>query len=320
MSSKQPSDWQQLITGEWHGAPSVFEPDGTHVGHNNVSRASEHLGDKTRYWMETDFDAIGALRNRFEIGRFDFGVVDSDSDRIYTGPDIIGSGKPYGALVDSEYFSPAWNSHLRTVNHVIPELEMQVYSSLLFEGATLIAVFNGLYVVTGDCAENPATQQRVADWLARERVEGKRPFVLPPKHAGRWAGELQVYDQDQRWVGADRVSIDYRPLNLTRAETRIRASGAIEADWTCERERDHNRHRFHGPDLFGNGLAYGRYLYSVLHAYGKALRIETRDTLIDREHTLVVNWNFFYSQRRKYTTHGVLRWLPGEEVLGPKYL
>ena len=320
MADQQPSNWQQLITGQWHGLPSVFEPDGTHVGHNKVSRASEHHGDKTRYWMETDFDAVGALRNRFEIGRFDFGVLDSDNDRIYTGPDIIGSGKPYGSLVDSEYFSPAWDSHLRTVNHVIPEREMQVYSSLLYEGATLIAVFNGLYVVTSDYEANPATRKRVADWLARERVEGKRPFVLPPKHAGCWRGEIEVYDQDQQLLGKDNVSIDYRPLNLIRAETRIRWRGVIEADWTCERDRDHNRHQFHGPDLFGNGFAYGRYLYNVLHVYGKAQRIETRDTLIDRDHSLVINWNFFYSQRRRYTTHGLLRWQPGEEVLGPNYL
>ncbi len=320
MTSKQPSNWQKLITGQWHGAPSVFEPDGAYVGYNNVSRASERVGGKTRYWMDTDFDAIGALRNRFEIGRFDFGVIDSDNDRIYTGPDIVGSGKPYGALVDSEYFSPAWNSHLRTVNHVVPELGMQVYSSLLFEGATLVATFNGLYIVTEDYEKNPVTRDRVADWLARERIEGKRPFVLPPKHAGRWIGELEVYDQEQKLAGTNRVTMDYRPINLTRAETRIRSSGVVDSDHTCERTRDHNRHQFHGPDLFGNGFAYGRYLYSVLHVYGKALRIETRDTLIDHDYTLVVNWNYLYSQRRKYTAHGVLRWQPGEEILGPRFL
>ena len=320
MTDKQPSNWQKLITGEWHGAPSVYEPDGTYVGHNIVSRASEHVDGKTRYWMNTDFDAVGHLRNRFEIGRFDFGVIDSDNDRIYTGPDLIGSGSPYGTLVDSEYFSPAWNSHLRTVNHVLPELEMQVYSSLLFEGATLVATFNGLYIVTQDYPDNPATQQRVADWLERERLEGKRPFVLPPKHEGRWQGELEVYTEDQQRVGSNQVVMDYRPINLTRAEVRIRTSGVIDSDATFERTRNHNHHQFHGPDLFGNGIAYGRYLYSVMHAYGKATRIETRETLIDGDCTLVVNWNYFHSQRRKYTTHGVLRWQPGDEVLRPRFL
>ena len=74
------------------------------------------------------------------------------------------------------------------------------------------------------------------------------------------------------------------------------------------------------PDLFGNGIAYGRYLYSTLHRRGEAMRLETRDTLIDRDYTLVVNWNYFHSQKRKYTTHGVLRWTPGEEILGPQFV
>ena len=320
MAGKQPSNWQKLITGSWHGAPSVYEADGTYVGYNNVSRASEHVDGKTRYWMETDFDAVGPLRNRFEIGRFDFGVIDSDNDRIYTGPDLMGSGSPYGTLVDSEYYSPAWNSHLHTVNHVLPEFGMQVYSSLLFEGATLIAAFNGLYIVTQDYPDNPETCKRVEDWLAQERLEGKRPFVLPPKHEGRWTGELEVYEADQTLVGTNQVTMDYRPINLTRAEVRLRSSGVIDDDYTFERTRDHNHHQYHGPDIFGNGIAYGRYLYGVMHAYGKAVRIETRDTLIDHDYTLAVNWNYLYSQQRKYTTHGVLRWEQGDEILGPRFL
>ena len=318
MSDENPSNWQQLIAGEWHGAPAVFEPDGTWVGTNKVSRASEHLGGKTRYWMETDFDTAGALRNRFEIGRFDFGVVDSDRDRIYTGPDFVGSGRPFGVLVDSEYYSPAWNAHLHTVNHVVPERDMQVYSSLLHEGAALVAVFNGLYLHTRDDA--PATRERVAEWLEREKREGKRPFVLPPKHAGQWQGELEVFDEHQERLGVNQATIDYRPINLTRAEVRIRTQGVLEGDYAFERTRDHNHHQYHGPDLFGNGIAYGRFLYSVLHVYGKAMRLETRDTLIDRDNALAVNWNYFNSQRRTCTSFGLLRWTPGEEVLGPRFV
>ena len=318
MNDDKPSDWQALISGQWHGAPAVYEPDGTYVGFNIVSRASERVGDKTRYWMETDFDAVGPLRNRFEIGRFDFGVIDSDEDRIYTGPDFVGSGSPYGNLVDSEYFSPAWNTHLRTVNHVVPELEMQVYSSLLYEGPTLAAVFNGLYVVTQD--DEPASRKRVAEWLQRERSEGKRPFVLPPKHAGRWQGEVEVYDARQQPLGVNQVTIDYTPVDLTRANTTIETRGVIDGRYAFERSRDHNHHQFHGPDIYGNGIAYGRFLYSTMHRYGEALRLETRDTLVDRNYTLVVNWNYFLSQERRYTTHGVLAWQAGDEVLGPRYL
>jgi len=321
MSANEPSNWQQLINGEWHGLPSLYEPDGTHVGVNKVSRASEHIDGKTLYWMNTEFDAVGPLRNRFEVGRFDFGVIDSDNDRIYTGPDFVGSGSPYGTLVDSEYFSPAWNTHLRTVNHVVPELGMQVYSSLLYEGATLIGTFNGLYIVTQDHDSNPETQQKVDDWLERERYECKRTFVLPPKHAGQWSGELEVYTPDQELVGTNQVTIDYTPINLTRATMHVKTTGVIESDYSYERTRDHNHHQYHGPDVFGNGMAYGRYLYSVQHRYGRAERIESRETLVNNiDQTLVVNWNYFYSQARKYTTHGVLRWQEGDEILGPRFI
>ena len=54
----------------------------------------------------------------------------------------------------------------------------------------------------------------MADWLERERLEGKRPFVLPPKHQGAWQGELEVYTEDQQRVGSNQVVMDYRPINL----------------------------------------------------------------------------------------------------------
>jgi hypothetical protein len=86
--TKTPSNWQLAISGEWHGCPSLFEHDGTHVGTNKVSRASEFRDGRTTYWMDTRFDATGPLMDRFEIGaRMEFGVIDSDQDRIYTGPD-----------------------------------------------------------------------------------------------------------------------------------------------------------------------------------------------------------------------------------------
>ena len=246
---------------------------------------------------------------------------DSDNDRIYTGPDFVGSGSPYGTLVDSEYCSPAWNTHLRTVNHVVPELEMQVYSSLLYEGATIIGAFNGLYIVTDVDDDSPETQARIDAWIERERYEGKRTFVLPPKHQGRWVGELEVYNNDQEQVGTNQVVIEYTPINLTRANMTVKTSGVVNKEYSYERTRDHNHHQFHGPDLFGNGMAYGRYLYSTQHLYGEATRIECRDTLVNNDDkTLVVNWNYFFSQQRTYTTHGVLRWEEGDEILGPRFI
>ena len=78
MTEKQPSQFQQAITGTWHGLPSVFEPDGTHVGFNKVDRESKFEDGVTTYFMRTNFQNTGPLRYRFDLGseQFAFGVID----------------------------------------------------------------------------------------------------------------------------------------------------------------------------------------------------------------------------------------------------
>jgi len=321
MSDQQPSNWQQAINGEWHGCPSLFEHDGTHVGTNKVSRASEFKDGRTTYWMDTCFDATGPLMDRFEIGaRMEFGVIDSDQDRIYTGPDFVGSGRPFGLLVDSNYYSPGWNVNLRTVNHVVPELGMQVYSSQLFEADTLVGVFNGLYVVTQDHESNPETQKMVAEWLAKEKQEGKKPYNLPVKHEGVFRGEFEVYDANQQRVGINTVTVTHRPINLLHSEQTIEIEGVINRKWTSMRTRNGNSHQYHGPDMFGNGKSYGRYLYSVRHVFGEALKMWCREAVVDDNGTQVCVWQFLESQKEQYTTFGVLRFEAGENVLAPTYV
>jgi hypothetical protein len=321
MSDNKPSNWQQAIDGEWHGCPSLFEHDGTHVGTNKVSRASEFKDGRTTYWMETRFDATGPLMDRFEIGsRMEFGVVDSDQDRIYTGPDFVGSGRPFGLLVDSNYYSAGWNVNLRTVNHVVPDLGLQVYSSQLFEADTLVGVFNGLYIVTHDHAENTATQQRVSDHIEKEKIDGKKPFNFPVKNAGVFRGEFEVYDENQQFVGTNQVTVTHRPINLLHSEQTIEIEGVINRKWTAMRTRNGGSHQYHGPDMHGNGKSYGRYLYSIRHVFGEAFKMWSRETVVDEDYTMVCAWQFMQSQKEKYMTFGVLRFEPGDNVLAATYV
>jgi hypothetical protein len=318
---KAPSNWQQAIDGEWHGYPSLFEHDGTHVGYNKVSRASEFKDGRTTYWMETLFDAAGPLMDRFEIGaKMEFGVIDSDQDRIYTGPDFFGSGRPFGLLVDSSYYSPGWNVQLRTVNHVVPELGLQVYSSQLFEADTLVGVFNGLYVVTHDHDTNPETQAKVSAFLEKEKKDARKPFNLPVKHEGVFRGEFEVYNENQELIGTNKVTVHHRPINLLHSEQTIEIEGVINRKWTAMRTRNGGSHQFHGPDMYGNGKSYGRYLYCSRHVFGEAFKLWSRETVVDEDHTMVCAWQFLESQREKYMTFGVLRWEQGDNVLAPNYL
>jgi hypothetical protein len=318
MSSAQPSNWQQLIAGDWHGTPALFKPDGTQVAFNRVARASVFENGRTTYYMYTDFDGSDVFTSRFQIPEFAFGVIDSDRDRVYTGPDFYGSGRPFGPLVDSEYFSPGWNVQLRTVNHIVPERGLQVYSSQLFEGNCLVAVFNGLYINTRD--KQPETLARIEAHHTAERSRAKKPFVLPVKHQGRWTGEMAVYSPDQTLIGTNQVVIEYTPVDLVRARMDVSLSGVINRRYSYLRSRDANHHQFHGPDVFGNGMSFGRYLYARQHFVGRAERLDSRETLIDERYSLCCYWQFMKSQREQYNSFGVLEWEPGENVLQPNYV
>lgn len=319
---KTPSNFQKAITGTWHGLPSVFETDGTHVGFNKVDRESKFEGDRTTYFMRTNFQNVGPLRYRFDVGdaAMAFGVIDSDQDRIYCGPDFMGAGRPYGMLVDSNYYSPAWNTDLRTLNLVLPEHALQVYSSELYEGPVLVAVFNGLYIVTQDHETNPDTQKRVDDFIESERANAKRPFLLPVKTNGAWSGELETYDAEQKLLGTTKVEIEHTPLTLLRSRADVAMSGVVDRSFTYERSQNGNVHTFEGPGVFGNGRTYGRYRWSTQHFYGEALKLRARDTMIDDKHSLCVVWQFQASGQETWTIFGVLDWTPGETVLEARYV
>ena len=323
MADKKLSEWQKAITGEWHGYPSVFEADGTYVGNNKVNRASEFKDGRTTYWMHTNFNATGPLATRFEMGKegMRFGVIDSDDDRVYCGPDFMGAGRPFGMLVDSNYFSPGWNTDLRTVNLVLPERKLQIYSSLLYEGPTLVAAFNGIYCVTQDHDTNKETQKFVDKFLNREKELGKRQFAVPVKQSGEWHGTLEVWSPEQEKIGDVDIKIEHQPLTLRRWRQTVTLKGAINRTFSYEQDRDHNHHIYSGTEAVGNGIAYGRFLYGIKHIYGEAYKIRSRDTmLIDEGGAMAVVWNFYKSDREDCVAFGVLDWHPGNAVNTAQYV
>ena len=313
------SDWQKRIEGDWHGVPAVFDAEGHHVGHIKVSRASVYDGERVTYTMDTASDVRGPLRSRFEARDFAFGVRDDGKDRVYMGPDFMGAGRPWGAVVDAHYYSPAWMADLRTMVHVLPDQKTQVYSSLLFEGPTLIAVFNGLYKVGNDYGKNPETTRSVDGFLEHERKVGSNQHVLPFKRAGRWTGELTTYEPGEERAGVTRVTIDYRPTTLLRATVDVRLSGAFEKRMRYERARVGHRHVFDGPDVYGNAIGYGRALYTSQHVHGQALSFEGREFLVDDDYTMSVVWKVRRSGALGFLMYGLLAWEPGEVVLATTY-
>lgn len=307
-TSSKPSEWQQRIEGVWYGRPSIFDSDGNHVGYNKVHRSSVFENGQTTYYMDTILLATGPLRYRLESRDFAFGVIDSDQNRIYLGPDFIGAGRPFGALVDAHYYSPQWTSDLRTMVHILQDNETQVYSSLLYDGPTIHAVFNGVYKVAFDYDSSPTTREKIDRFVESEIENGQKPHVLPAKKSGQWTGELEVFDNNQQKLGASCVQIEYRPLDLLRGEMHVEISGVLNKQYRFARTRNQNRHTFDGPDVYGNGIAYGRALYTSQHFHGESFKIKGREFIIDDQYTMSVVWQFIESDKQTHVAFGVLKW------------
>lgn len=313
--SHDESQWQEKITGEWYGCPSVFDAEGHHLGYNKVNRSSVYAEGRTTYFMNTELRVHGPLRSRFEAKGFAFGVDDQGHNRIYLGPDFYGSGQPYGHLVDAHYYSPGWSADLKTMVHILPDGKTQAYSSLLYEGPKLISVFNGLYLMATDYESNSETKTRIDTFVAAEKERGNTPHVLPMKESGQWTGELQVYGDEQVLLGKSLARITYRPLDLRRAEIKLSLEGQLNLQVSYVRAREGFRHDFHGPDVYGNGFAYGRALYTSLHLRGQAQKIRGRDFILDEQNSMSVAWQFFKGDHSSHMVYGLLKWEPSEEIL-----
>lgn len=317
--TNEAEQWQSRITGEWYGTPSVFAADGQHLGLIKVNRSSVTANGQTTYYMDTKIASTSLFQGRFAAPGFAFGVRDMGAHRVYVGPDFYGAGTPYGSVVDAHYYSPAWSADLRTLVHILPDGVTQVYSSQLFEGPKLVAVFNGLYLMSQSYHEDASEKGRIDAFLAREKAEGNTQHILPMKTEGQYHGEFTVHDGAQKLLGKSLVKVDYQPKDLRRADIVVSMEGVFNQRWRYSRCREGQRHDVHGPDLFGNGISFGRAFYASLHAEGQALKLKTRDFLIDDNNSLSCVWQVFAGDQPTHMLYGVLRWTPKSEVIQARY-
>ncbi|WP_327146164.1 hypothetical protein [Nocardia sp. NBC_01327] len=296
-----PSLWQQRIAGEWVGRPSLFDAEGVWLGFEDIRRSSVFADGETTYFMDGGLTGGGKLAGRFALGApFEFGVIDSDGDRIYTGPDFYGAGQPYGGFVDANYYGPGWQVSLNTWNQTIDDT--QVYSSVLYQGPAMVGVFNGVYT-----RDPELVQQRIDT----ETRCGAVPFTVPTKDESRFSGDLQLWSADQQELGKVRMTVAVDPLSLLVAEHHRTISGLIESDSRFTVRRDGIRSFYEGFDIWGNGLAYGRAHFVRLHQ-NDGRRLVGREFMLDAEPgmgaggTLAVVYQLFQHNSLSAVLHGVL--------------
>ncbi|MFC9971084.1 hypothetical protein ACFVH6_09310 [Spirillospora sp. NPDC127200] len=310
----EPSAWQRRIAGEWHGRPSLFDATGAWQGFEDIRRSSVFEDGTATYYMDGGLEGGGPMAGRFRLGApFAFGVVDSDRDRLYTGPDFHGAGQPYGGFVDARYYGPGWQVDLNTWNHVLPDGETQVYSSVLYQGWAVVGCFNGVYKRTADFDADPAAREAIREFVEGETRNGPTPFVPPTKRRGAYRGTCELWGADQKPAGDVEVTIGLEPLSLLRTRLHVTWSGALDRAFTVEWRRDGFRSFYEGPDAWGNAQSYGRANFLTLHLDG-AWTVKGREFMIDLVpgmrggETLTVAYEIAHGNALDAVLHGVLRW------------
>ena len=304
----EPSEWQNRIAGEWHGRPSLFDAKGVWRGYEDIRRSSVFEDGRTTYYMDGGLEGGGELAGRFRLGApFAFGVIDSDSDRVYTGPDFYGTGQPYGGFVDAHYYGPGWQVDLNTWNHNLPDGETQVYSSVLYQGWAVVGCFNGVY---------KRREEPPVEFLEAETRNGPVPFILPTKKAGGYEGVCELWGADQKLIGDVTVTLELEPIDLLRTRAHVTWSGALERSYTVEQRRNGTQLFYEGPDAWGNAQAFGRANFTSVHlSTGTAVtKVKGREFMIDATpgmnagETLAVTYEVFDGGTLSGVVHGVLTW------------
>lgn len=304
------ADWQRQIEGVWHGMPAIFDPQGNHLGFIHSQQTVERdETDAPVYRVHDEPLFEGPLLERLTCSDLDLRILDTGISRVYAGRDIFGAGRVFGpVLLGSDYIQP-WGCDSSLIVQLLAGGAIKVYSVLLYQGPALLAALHGRYLLTHDHAENPATRAQIDAFFAAEEAATPQPYASLDQQQGSWRGSLDAHAGDGRFLGQCRVGIEQRPIGHADTEQTITVSGPLNYSLSYTRRRNDNHYRFAGPDLYGNGAAYGRALFSTTYAWGQTLKIVGRELPIDGQGTLSVVWQIIRDDHKhEAVLSGTLEW------------
>ncbi len=276
----EPSEWQSRIEGEWHGRPSLFDATGTWQGYEDIRRSSVFEDGVTTYYMDGGLEGGGPLAGRFRLGApFAFGVVDSDSDRVYTGPDFHGTGQPYGGFVDAHYYGPAGRSTSTPGTTSCPTARRRCTRPPCTRAGRSWAASTASTSAAPTTTPTKRPRRRsTGTWRTRPGTARSRTSSRPSS-AAPTAGRASVGRRPEA-AGEVTVSIELEPIDLLRTRQKVTWTGAVERAYTVEARRDGFRFFYEGPDAWGNAQAFGRANYPVLH-FTDVWKVKGREFMID---------------------------------------
>lgn len=201
----------------------------------------------------------------------------------------------------------------RVIIHIIDKTT-QVYSTVLSVGPSTKTVITGMYKLTSHDWENDEkVKKSIEDHIAKERAIGPKPFLLPARvgNNGEWNGKMRVFNAWQKEVGECNLKITHNPIDHFSSKQTFSMEGLINRKLSYIRRRQVNEHYYEGPDLYGNGQAFGRAVFNVCYIKGEDYRWKSREFLLDSTNfSLSIVYEFINNEVLEYVIYGILEWTP----------
>ncbi len=228
----------------------------------------------------------GPLRNRFELGaQFDFGVVDSDENRVYTGPTSTAPASPTGCSSTPTTTPRAGRPTCAPGTRCSPTARPRSTPRCCTTAGRSARCSTASTSARRTARPTPRRSSTSTSGARSRSSAARSRRCSPTKEAGAWTGTLFLNGADQSTEGEVRVRIEHEPTSLRSARQTVTWEGGLERRYTFDRYRDGARTMYEGPEVFGNATSYGRALFTSQHLVGAdhtgVEKIRGREFLID---------------------------------------
>jgi hypothetical protein len=268
------------FTGRWLVSEYVYNPDGTFAGIIHQHRHLEPQEDgrlRVIQQMETPGELDKHPMGRF-AGRWTFDLVKQGMTRQYHGPDVVGSGTPYGesAMIGQGVWPRFGHNFISFALMPIPE--RQVTGGKFFNASQMIANIIGIaYPERVDETDNwPVFDQPERPQSVNDTWQGSSDLYAA-------AGKHKLDSTIRRRYKDTQITDDYANGQVIELDHAIR-DGTYDLTGTLTLPGGAMQ-----QPLYGKARRFGWLLESVVYT-PQGTRIDTMEILYDRQLLMLRRW------------------------------